>query len=171
MNTLIIGNIIAFAGSVVMVCIGLIKRKKKVLIAQCIQCVLMGTANLVLGGITGFISNVVTILRNLFSFRFAFTRIWKIVFCVIQVGLALLWGIRAGGMGLVDWLPVLAAVIFTCFLDTKSDLVMKYVMILTQAMWLVYDMSIRNYSASAFDVMTLCFNFVALWGLYREKKA
>ena len=64
MNTIILGNIIALFGSIVMVMIGFLKKKEQIIIAQCIQCGFIGLANLVLGGISGFVTNCFTILRN-----------------------------------------------------------------------------------------------------------
>ena len=69
MYYLVIGNIISFAGAIVMVLIGLIKERKKILSAQIAQFSLMGLGNLVLGGPTGFITNMVSIVRNLICFK------------------------------------------------------------------------------------------------------
>ncbi len=52
MNPILIGNIISFAGAIIMVLIGLIKERKKILSAQIAQFALMGLGNLVLGGVT-----------------------------------------------------------------------------------------------------------------------
>ena len=65
MNLVIIGNIIAFLGCGLMVLVGFIKEKRRILSVQCIQFTLQGASNLILGGYSGFIANVVSILRNL----------------------------------------------------------------------------------------------------------
>ena len=71
-------------------------------------------------------------------------------------------------MVVIGLLPVLAAIIFTWFLDIKSDLGMKILLIGTQCLWLVYDFTIMNYVSFAFDIMCLCANGV---GIYRIRKS
>ena len=128
MNTILLGNLISLAGAVLMVVIGFIKRKEKVLAVQCVQFSLMGVGNLVLGGVTGALSN------------------------------------------LIGLLPVIAACIFTWFLDVKSDLDMKILLIGTQCLWLVYDFTIMNYVSFAFDIMCLCSNGVGIYRIRRSAK-
>ena len=65
MNLLLIGNAISMIGCLVTVAIGFLKEKNQILLAQCVQCLFMGVGNLTLGGVSGFICNIVTILRNL----------------------------------------------------------------------------------------------------------
>ena len=88
MNTtqLFIGNIVIFIGALFMVAIGLIKSKKNILIAQNFQFLIMGIGNLILGGTSGFISNMVSIARNLF---------FAILF-LVPAGIALLFIVPAG---------------------------------------------------------------------------
>jgi 16S rRNA (cytosine1402-N4)-methyltransferase len=64
MNTLLIGNAISMIGCLIMVGIGFLKKKNHILIAQSVQCLFIGSGNLILGGISGFICNMVTIIRN-----------------------------------------------------------------------------------------------------------
>ena len=80
MNLILIGNIVALAGAAVMVASGFIKNRKNVLIAQCGQFAIMGVSNLILGGVTGMISNVVSILRNIICLKREFTIPLKIFY-------------------------------------------------------------------------------------------
>lgn len=165
MNTLLIGNAVAMIGCTIMVGIGFLRKKNHILIAQSLQCLFMGAGNLILGGVTGFISNMVTILRNLVFARRAVTTPLKLFFIALQILLSL----GSLGTGLIGWLPVLAAVVFTWFLDTNSEVTLKIIIISTLAMWLVYDLYYRNYVASIFDVLTICSNSVNLFLMKRNK--
>ena len=53
MNIIVIGNIVAFIGAILMVLVGFIKTKRNILIAQNIQFLIMGLGNLILGGVSG----------------------------------------------------------------------------------------------------------------------
>lgn len=158
MNTLLIGNLISGIGCLLMVGIGFLKRKSHILAAQCVQCAFMGFGNLILGGVSGFIANIVTILRNLVFVKCRNTTALKLFFIALQILLSL----GSLGSGLIGWLPILAAALFTWFLDTQSEAKLKIVILTTQVMWLIYDIYYRNYVATAFDVMTMISNVIGL---------
>ena len=163
MNTLLIGNTVSMIGCLIMVGIGLLKKKSHILIAQSFQCAFMGLGNLILGGVSGFTANVISILRNLVFGRYAVTVPLKLGFIAAQ----LLLSLSALGSGIISWIPVVANGIFTWFLDTKSEITLKLVIIATLVMWLVYDLCHHNYVSAAFDVMTMCSNCI---GLYMIRK-
>lgn len=165
MNTLLIGNGISFIGCLIMVSIGFLKKKSHILAAQSVQCAFMGLGNLILGGVSGFICNMVTILRNLAFVKLPATTAMKLIFIALQVALSL----GSLGDGFVSWLPILAAALFTWFLDTKSEAKLKLVILTTQVMWLIYDLYYRNYVASSFDVMTFVSNLIGLRMILKGK--
>ena len=165
MTPLFIGNAISMIGCLIMVGIGFLKRKNQILIAQCIQCLFMGVGNLVLGGVSGFICNIVTILRNLVFVKFRNTIFLKVFFIVLQF----LLSIGTLSAGFISWLPLIAAALFTWCMDTKSAAKLKICILCTQVMWLTYDLYYRNYVASAFDVMTMVSNLIGLYMVCRKK--
>lgn len=165
MNTLLIGNVIAFIGCMIMVYIGFLKKKNQILVAQSVQCLFMGLGNLILGGVSGFICNMVTILRNFVFVRKEPTLFLKIFFIAFQFLLSL-GSLKAGA---ISWLPILAAALFTWFLDTKSAAKLKIVILCTQVMWLIYDLYYRNYVGSAFDVMTMVSNVIGFFMVKKDK--
>ena len=161
---LLLGNIAAFVGCVIMVCIGLVKKKEHILTYQCVQFAFMGLGNLALGAGAGLISNVVSILRNLVFARVKSTTGLKLGFIVVQAALTLI----IGGPAWIEWLPVIAVVVYTWFLDTKSDMAFKFLILGTQVLWLIYDFYYRNYVAFTFDILTMISTVI---GMLRIKKA
>ena len=166
MNLILMGNAISMVGCLIMVGIGFLKKKNQILIAQSVQCVFLGTSNLVLGGISGFICNMVTILRNLVFLKFRNTTLLKVFFILLQFVLS----ISSLSLGWISWLPILAAALFTWCMDTKSEAKLKIVILCTQIMWLTYDLYFRNYVASAFDVMTMISNTICLFAILKSSK-
>lgn len=164
MTPLLIGNAISMAGCLIMVGIGLLKRKNHILIAQSVQCLFMGVGNLMLGGVSGFISNIVTIIRNLVFVKFRNTTFLKVLFILLQFVLSL--GILRAGF--ISWLPLISAAIFTWCMDTRSAAKLKVCILCTQVLWLVYDLYFRNFVASAFDVMTMVSNIIGLYMVCRK---
>ncbi len=165
MNTLLIGNAISMIGCLIMVGIGLLKKKNQILIAQSVQCLFMGVGNLMLGGVSGFICNIVTIIRNLVFVKFRNTAFLKIFFIALQFVLS----IGTFQNGFISWLPLIAAAIFTWCMDTRSAAKLKICILCTQVMWLTYDLYYCNYVASAFDVMTFISNVIGLYMVCKKK--
>ena len=165
MNTFLIGNLISGIGCLIMVGIGLLRKKSHILIAQCVQCGFLGLGNLVLGGVSGFICNMVTIVRNLVFVKNPITTRLKISFILLQLVLS----IGSLSAGFIGWLPLIAAAVFTWYLDTQSAVKLKLVILFTQVLWLIYDLYYRNYVASAFDVMTMISNLIGLYMIVKKK--
>lgn len=172
MDTILLGNIIALAGSVIMVLTGLIKTKKGILGAQVIMFILLTVANVILGGYTGAAANIVSILRNVLCFFLPFTVGWKLAFTAMNAVMAFvpaLTGMTAG-FSLIDGLPLIAAVSFTWFLDSTDGVILKLAIIFGQLMWSVYDFTIHNYTALAFDLMTVVTNVIGIVMIRRSKQ-
>lgn len=89
---LLIGNLVSLVGSLLMVSIGFLKDKKKILLVQCLQFGVLAAANLLLGAYAGAVSNSVSILRNLAFFKVTATTPLKVFFIVLQLGLTLAGG-------------------------------------------------------------------------------
>ena len=87
MNTVLIAKIISVAGCILMVAIGLIRERKKILLTQCVLWAVLTVSNLMLGGVTGAVSNIVSIVRNLYSLKWKLTLPVKIGFIAVQTAI------------------------------------------------------------------------------------
>lgn len=162
---LILGNVLSLFGCAIMVAIGLVKKKEKILLYQCVQYGFMGLGNLALGAMSGTISNILGIARNLVFAKTKGSWWLKALFILIQVAMtAASWNGRA-----IEALPIVATVIFVLFLDTKSDVLFKCVNIAAMVMWVIYDFCYGNYVAFTFDILTILSSFLALHSLLRQR--
>lgn len=166
MSRILIGNIISLTGALIMVALGFVKKKKQILAMQCVQNVLMGTGNWVLGGYSAVPVNVLTIVRNLVSFKRPFTLKYKIIFIAAQ----LILNIFVNNLGLIGWCPVIAGCIFTWFLDTKNEQVLKAWIIVAQIMWAFFDITVLNYTSFVFDILAVVSNSAGIIMLRRSAK-
>ena len=163
---LLLGNTAAFIGCILMVAIGLVKKKEHILTAQCFQFAFMGLGNLALGATAGVISNMISIVRNLVFTRVRSTTALKIGFIAVQAVLTLI----TGGTALIEWLPVTAVVVYTWCLDIKSDVAFKLVILGTQVLWTVYDLHYKNYVAFTFDLLTMVSTVLGIFRIKKEQK-
>ena len=154
----------SLVGCSLMVLIGFVKRKDRVLTLQCFQFGFLAAANLMLGATSGFISGMVSILRNLIFPWVQGGRALKLLFIGVQVVFTLL----AGWAGTISLLPLTAGVLFTWFIDTRSDVQLKLVIVAAQVLWGIYDLYYGNYVAFFFDVLTIVTNLIAVAQLSRE---
>ena len=161
---LFLGNLMSMIGCLLMVLIGFVRKKERVIMLQCFQFGFLGAGNLILGAFSGFISGVVSILRNLIFPRVQGGVRLKMLFIAIQAGLTFL----AGWAGPISLLPLGAGILFTWFIDTKSDVQLKIAIIFAQLFWAVYDWHYRNYVAFAFDVLTVGSNLMGIMMLKKE---
>lgn len=167
MNIELIANIISFAGCILLVCIGLIKTKKNILIAQNIMFVVMSIAYLLLGGFAAVVSNMISMVRNLVCLKWDLNWPLKIIFIALQGAFTLL----TNQQGLIGWLPFVAAAGYTIFLDLNDEVQLKLVLIVTQACWILFDFSVHNYSAFAFDIFTVISTIVGIFMILKSRKA
>ena len=163
----LVGNIISFFGCLLMVANGLIKRKDHMLAAQCGQFSLQAVANLVLGSVSGCVAGLVGIVRILVFTKVKKVTVWlKLGFILLHAGLTFAFG----AVTLVQWLPVLAMVAYTWYLDTEDAVLFKVVNLLGVGMWTIHDIHYINYSAVAFDVLTIISTTVGIVMLLRDRK-
>ena len=165
MNYLILGNALCFVSSIIMLLMGFIKRKRRFLLAQSGMNAIFIAGNLCLGGISGAITNAVTMLRNFYSLRWELGRWAKLVFIAIQLGLAAFFGCDT----LIQWLPIVGACVFTWFMDTEDMVLLKAIVIGTQILWAIYDFSIRNYATVPFDIGAAVTNAIGIVEILRAR--
>ena len=164
MNTLIIGNLISLIGCTLMIAVGFIKEKKKILTVQCFQFGFQGIANLLLGAYAGFISGMVSIARNLVFSKYKSTSALKLFFIAVQIALT----IKPSSFNLVECLPLIASVSFTWFIDIEDECRFKMMIILTCSCWLIYDLLYFNIAAMSFDAFSMISN---AFGIMMIKKS
>ena len=149
-----------------MVAIGFIKTRRSILLTQCAMFGLMGTANIILGGMTGAISCLVSIIRNLFCLKGPLSVPVKLFVIAIQI----LLSARVNTLGWIGWLPIISACFYTWMIDVKDETMLKTVLIIAQSMWFIYDLTIQNYVAFTFDILTILSNLYGIISLKTNHK-
>lgn len=164
MSNLIIGNIIALIGSVLMVFTGLIKKKDKIIFVQTIQIALMVISNFVLGGITGAITNIISCIRNILCYKNKLNKLAKSLIIITSIICAFLFSTS----GLISLLPLICTIIYTIFMDIKDVIKFKWLIVFTMVMWLIYDIYIKSYTSSIFDFMSVITNIFSIYKIKKE---
>ena len=74
--TVMIANMIDFVAALVQVGSGSIKKKSKILAVQTVQLLMQSVSMLLLGGVTGAVSNVLSCYRNYLCYKDKLTNVW-----------------------------------------------------------------------------------------------
>ena len=164
MRNILIGNAVMLIGAILMSVIGLFKNKKTIIAAQTGQIALMTTGSLLLGSIPGAVVNALSIVRNLLCYNGKLTKVMKgiLIFLTIVISVAF------NNLGIVGFLPIIATVAFIIFMDTENVVELKWLIIVTAAMWMIHDIYIQAYSVVPFDILTIITNFVSLRAIQKK---
>ena len=155
---LIIGNILVLISSLIMVSIGLIKNKKKILITQNIQIMIYTFSNVFLGGYTGIILNIVNIFRNYLCYKGQLKLQYKIIISIISISLSLLFN----NLGIFGLLPLLGSTLYLWFMNVTNIIKFKQLIIFTISTWLIYNIIIQSYTSVLFNIITIITNFLSI---------
>ena len=113
---IIIGNLIALIASLIMVYIGLLKNKKEFIFLQSVHIGLFALSNLILGGITGFIINSLSIFRNILCYKNKLNLLFKLILSFLITFLSL----KFNNLGLIGLFPLISSLVYLWFMDIKN---------------------------------------------------
>lgn len=158
MTYIVVGNIIALIGSVLLICTGLLTKKGHILIVQSLQIICFIISNLVLKGFSGVIINSLSLFRNIFAYKEKLTKPIKVCFIVISIVLCIMFN----NHGIIGFLPLISMCLYTWFMTTKDIMHFKYLLILITLLWGIYDFYIMSYTSALFDFVTVACNLISL---------
>ena len=76
---ILVANVIDFLAALIQVGSGSIKQKSRILLVQILQLLMQAVSMLLLGGITGAVSNVLSCFRNYLCYRGKLGSVWKLL--------------------------------------------------------------------------------------------
>lgn len=158
MSYIVIGNIVALMASVAMVYAGILKDKKQILSAQTVQCGLFILSNIILGGIPGAIVNFLSCIRNILCYKGKLGIFEIVILATLSVSLTVIFN----ELGIIGLLPMISTVLYIFFMNTKSIVKFKILVISTTVLWLIYDICIKSYTSALFDLFCVITNVISL---------
>ena len=162
----VIANIISIVSCAIMVLTGFIKNRTKILLAQCLQFILMAISHYLLGGTGGIIACLVSLVRNLVFSKFKTSVPLKLFFIAVLV----LLSAETLTLNPITWFPLIATVSFTWVIDSENIIKFKTVMAGTLCLWFVYDAVHLNFVAAAFDAFTVGSTVYSMWQIKKAEK-
>ena len=164
--TVIIANVIDFLAALIQVGSGAIKNKAKILAVQIVQLLIQGVSMLLLGGITGAVSNVLSCYRNYLCYKEKLTPLWKGILIAASVVMTVLLNTQ----GVLGLLPAAVCTVYILLMDMKDPVKFKTLVTLSFLPWVVYHFALKAYVAAIFDVATVITNGITLFAMMAEKR-
>ena len=161
----LIANIIGLIGSVLMVFMGLLKKKKDVIFTQNIQLLLLGFSNVLVGGYSGSIATAMGLFRNILYSKGKLNMFWIIIIMIASITT----GVIFNEEGPIGYLPIIATIIFLLFMNLKDMVKFKMMMAVVMFLWFIYDMELGLFTTSLFDLITVFSCLVSMYHIAHEK--
>lgn len=163
---IITANIIDFLAALIQVGSGSIKQKPRILLVQTLQLLMQAVSMLLLGGVTGAVSNVLSCYRNYLCYKDRLNTFWKIFLIAASVAMTVL----LNDQGLLGIIPVAVCTVYILLMDMKDPVKFKLLVTLSFIPWMVYHFVLKSYVGAFFDAATVISNAITLWVMIREKK-
>lgn len=164
---IVTANIIDFIAALIQVVSGSIKKKSKILAVQIIQLLLQAVSMLLLGGVTGAVSNVLSCYRNYLCYKEKLSRSWKFILIAAYVVMTFL----LNDQGLLGIIPTVICIIYIIFMDVKDPIKFKLLVTLSFVPWVFYHFALKSYVGAIFDAATVISNGITLCLMIKEKKS
>ena len=165
--TIVTANVIDFIAALIQVSSGTIKQKAKILVVQTIQLLMQAVSMLLLGGVTGAVSNVLSCYRNYLCYKEQLNGFWKSILIVASAVMTILLN-EQGFLGII---PAAVCTIYIMFMDIKDPVKFKLLVTLSFVPWMFYHFALKSYVGAIFDAATILTNVITLYFMIRKKNA
>ena len=164
---IVTANIIDFIAAFIQVGSGAIKQKTKILVVQIIQLLMQAVSMLLLGGVTGAVSNVLSCYRNYLCYKEKLNGFWKLILIAASVVMTIL----LNEQGILGIIPAAVCTIYIIFMDIRDPVKFKFLVTLSFVPWFFYHFAIKSYVGAIFDAATVLTNGITLCFMVRNKKS
>ena len=164
---IVTANIIDFIAALIQVGSGTIKQKSKILVVQTIQLLMQAVSMLLLGGVTGAVSNVLSCYRNYLCYKEKLNGFWKSILIAASVVMTIL----LNEQGLLGIIPAAVCTIYIIFMDIKDPVKFKFLVTVSFVPWMVYHFALKSYVGAIFDAATIFTNVITLYFMIRNKNS
>lgn len=140
------------------------KSTKQILLMQTISFLFKSVHYYLLGGISGFVTSFISMLRNLIFYRVKENYIFTIIFILIYIVIGI-----ATYNSFYSLLPVIATIVYTLIINYDNPKYLRLGMLFTSITWLIYNIYIISYSGIIIQIIMIVTNIFAILKLDKKK--
>ena len=151
------GQILGFIYALFLIISSFGRVANKILIIQTFAFFFKAMHYYLLGGMSGFITSIISLIRNLVFTKIKASKIWTIIFIILFI----LSGIYYY-QGFFCLLPVIATIIYTIIINYDNPKYLRWGMFFTSVAWLIYNIYIISYAGTLIQTAVLMTNILAI---------
>ena len=145
------------------------KNQKTLLIIQCIGIITMCTHYLLINATSGLVLNIICLIRNICYAnrdKKIFSGVWVPIFFAVTVGI----------VGILSWesyyslFIITGLIINTLFLSGTDTQKLRYSILLTSPLVLIYDAFVTSYGGMANEALTVISSIIGIVRINQAKK-
>lgn len=151
------GQFLGFIYAIFLILSNFGKTTKQILFLQTISFFFKTLHYYLLGGISGFLTSLISMIRNIIFYKIKESKIWTTSFIIIYLIIGFLTL-----NSLFSLLPVFATITYTLIINYDKPNYLRYGMIITSISWLAYNIYIISYSGIIIQIIMLISNIIAI---------
>lgn len=140
------------------------KSTKQILLMQTISFLFKSVHYYLLGGISGFVTSFISMLRNLIFYRIKENYIFTIIFILIYIVIGIVTY-----NSFYSFLPAIATIVYTLIINYDNPKYLRLGMLFTSITWLIYNVYIISYSGIIIQIIMIVTNIFAILKLDKKK--
>lgn len=154
---IILANIISLIGNCFLIISPFCKNKKKIISFQLVDNIAAVVSCILLEAYTGIVMALCACIRNTLCIKYELSKkVSAIIVTVISI-----IAIATNNMGLLGIIPIIATIMYSYTIClSQNTLHILIILMLNNAMYLVYNFCIKNYTASVFKFIVICTSFI-----------
>ncbi len=151
------GQILGFIYALFLIISSFGRTVNKILIMQTLAFFFKAMHYYLLGGTSGFITSMISLIRNLIFTKIKSSVLWTIIFVIIFIVSGLFTY-----QGFYTLLPVIATIIYTIIINYHNPKYLRWGMLLTSITWLIYNIYVVSYAGIIVQIVILTTNILAI---------
>ncbi len=151
------GQLLGFIYALFLILSNFGKTKKQILLLQTISFFFKTFHYYLLGGISGFLTSLISMIRNIIFYKIKENKALTIFFIIVYIIIAIITF-----KNIYTLLPVFATITYTLIINYDNPKYLRYGMFLTSLTWLTYNIYIISYSGIIIQIIMIISNIIAI---------
>lgn len=139
------------------------KTTKQILYLQTISFLFKAIHYYLLGGISGFLTSLISMIRNIIIYKTQ-NKTLTIIFIIIYITIGTITL-----KSIFTILPVIATITYTIIITKNNPKYLRYGTLITSITWLIYNIYIMSYSAIVLQTIMIISNIIAIIKLDKKQ--
>lgn len=139
------------------------KNIKQILIMQTISFIFKGFHYYLLGGLSGFLTSMISAIRNLIFYKVKQNNTISLIFIIVYLIIGYLTF-----QNIFSLIPVLATIFYTVVVNENNKTYLRISLLITSFLWLIYNVYLMSYSGIIIQIINLFSSTLAITKLDKK---